>query len=79
MQTPCFAHCTACSAPVVEAFRAGGFGFLKDVCADSSILERICGITALNDLLNDDMLASMEMDSEEDDMLSDDGDLKGGD
>jgi hypothetical protein len=75
LQTPCFTHCTACSAPVVAAYDKGGYAFIRDVCSDSSVLERISGITALNATLSDELIASMEMDSDEDDiMLMDDGD-----
>ncbi|CAM9198000.1 unnamed protein product, partial [Ectocarpus fasciculatus] len=64
--TPSFAHCTACSGPVVEAFKTSGYDFVRSVCTDSSVLERISGITALNETISDELLASMEMDSDED-------------
>lgn len=37
------------------------------------MLERISGITALNETISDELLASMEMDSDEDMMMSDEG------
>lgn len=70
VQTPCFTNCTACSAPVVAAFKAGCYEFIRDVCADSSILEHISGISALKEGISDELLASMEMDSE-DEMIMD--------
>ena len=57
----------------MDAFNASGFDFVRSVCADSSVLERISGIAALNDTIDDELLASMEMDSEDDMMLRDEG------
>jgi hypothetical protein len=44
LQTPAFSCCTACSRPVVEALRTRGFDFVRDVCADSSVLEHTSGV-----------------------------------
>lgn len=46
-QTPAFSCCTACSAPIVQALRDSGFGFVRQVCEDSSLLERTSGVTQL--------------------------------
>lgn len=57
----------------MEAFKTSGYDFVRSVCTDSSVLERISGITALNETISDELLASMEMDSDEDMMMSDEG------
>lgn len=72
VQTPCFTYCTACSAPIVAAYKAGGYSFVQQVCANSSILEDISGITNLKSGISDEMLESMEMDDYDDDMMGSD-------
>ena len=44
---PAFGCCTACSAPIVHAFRERGFGFVQQACQDSAVLEVTSGITGL--------------------------------
>lgn len=44
---PAFGCCTACSAPIVQAFIERGFGFVQQACQDSTVLEVTSGITGL--------------------------------
>ena len=50
LESPAFDHCTACSLAVVERYKTERFAFVRDVCADSSILE---GISGISDLMQD--------------------------
>jgi len=39
-----FSKCTACSLPVLESLQQQGFPFLRSVCEDPEILERLLGL-----------------------------------
>merc|ERR1712226_120725 len=45
--TALFESCSACSKPVLEAFKKDGFDFLKRVCNESNHLENLSGISKL--------------------------------
>jgi len=70
--TPAFSSCTACSEAVVQTFlygnlalgipEGGGFAFVKQVCSDSSILERVSGVSQLME--NIDLDLCIESDDE---------------
>eukprot|EP01039_Chlorochromonas_danica_P010795 gene10795-11997_t len=62
MQSPAFPCCTACSAPVVEAYNADSIGFVRQVCHQPGILEEISGVRQIIDRLDATFL-----DNEEDD------------
>lgn len=47
---PAFRFCTACSSPVIEAYKKDKFDFVKKVCCDDgSFLETISELTAFRD------------------------------
>jgi hypothetical protein len=50
---------------VLNAYETDGFDFVKAVCLDSSILETISGITALSATIDDNLLASMEIEDDD--------------
>jgi len=51
LKTPSFSCCTACSLPIVEAYRNQGPDFVINVCNDPNILENISGIEKItNDI-----------------------------
>ena len=57
----------------MDALKSGGFEFLRTVCADPKLLERISGIAALTANIDDSFMDSLieENDTEEDMMASD--------
>ncbi|KRZ52360.1 putative ATP-dependent RNA helicase DHX35 -like protein, partial [Trichinella nativa] len=44
-----FASCIACSEPVIDQYKRGGFRFVADVCNDPTLLETITGLDRLKD------------------------------
>lgn len=62
MQSPAFPSCTACSTPVVEAYKADPIAFVRQVCQQPEILEEISGVRQILDGLDATFL-----DNEEDD------------
>ena len=44
-----FSKCTACSEPVVSAFLNRGFAFVQEACEDPECLERLLGLTEMNE------------------------------
>lgn len=39
-----FDRCTACSAPIVAAHRAQGWGFVEKACLSPQVLEEVSGL-----------------------------------
>ena len=62
--SPAFNKCSACSVPVVEAYRTEGYEFLHKVFADPSYLEEVAGLKDLQSV-NDDVWALDSDDSVE--------------
>uniref|UniRef100_A0A5K4F609 Ubiquitin-like modifier-activating enzyme ATG7 n=1 Tax=Schistosoma mansoni TaxID=6183 RepID=A0A5K4F609_SCHMA len=50
--TLAFTKCSACSQSVLNAYKANGYTFLRQVFDDASYLERICGLQDLHDEIN---------------------------
>ena len=50
--TPNFSCCTACSFPIIEAYRLQGTNFIGNVCNDPSLLLTISGIDKLTSKIN---------------------------
>jgi len=48
MVGPASAVCTACSPPVVAAFKAGGVAWVLQALSDRAVLEGVAGLTALH-------------------------------
>lgn len=44
LTAPKYLHCSACSEPVVEAFRSHGWEFVQDCLNSSKYLEKVCGL-----------------------------------
>jgi ubiquitin-like modifier-activating enzyme ATG7 len=49
---PAFAHCTACSEPVVHAYRTDSVAFVLRACSNSDHLEEVAGLTAFRNSAN---------------------------
>ncbi len=52
LQTPAFEYCTACSDPIVAAYRSDRLALVRNSCADSSVLEEISGVRKLIDAID---------------------------
>ena len=74
VQTPSFDCCTACSLPVIEAYRQDGAEFVHRACAEdgASFLETLSGVSALTRGIDDLTVDGMFLDDEDDD--EDEGD-----
>jgi hypothetical protein len=46
---PAFAHCSACSEGVGSAFAADGAAFVRQVCDDSSVLDKVSGVLRMHE------------------------------
>lgn len=42
--TPAYKHCSACSESVIEAYKSGGWDFIKQCLDSTEYLEEICGL-----------------------------------
>ncbi|CAR27221.1 ZYRO0C11726p [Zygosaccharomyces rouxii] len=49
LETPAYDHCSACSPQVVEACREAGWDFVKAALDDHTYIERLCGLSKVQE------------------------------
>lgn len=64
LETPAYNHCSACSPQVVEACREGGWDFIRAALDDHTYIERLCGLSKVQEDA-DKMVQKWEEEEEE--------------
>lgn len=68
LTSPSYKYCSACSPSVIEGYRVEGWSFIRKCLADSSYLERMCGLQKVQhdaDLASEELLNDLNIEDEE--------------
>lgn len=69
LYAPNYSHCSACSTAVIDAYKEGGWLFVKQCLDSSQYLEDICGLTKVQEeaeLATKQLIEDMSLEDDED-------------
>ncbi|KAK6887367.1 Ubiquitin-like modifier-activating enzyme ATG7 [Candida tropicalis] len=69
LYAPNYSHCSACSTAVIDAYKEGGWSFVKQCLDSSQYLEDICGLTKVQEeaeLATKQLIEDMSLEDDED-------------